>query len=100
MIFLALFFANAFIRFIFATEQFIYLTLTIKERTMNMKKDLLMQTLSDDELAGVTGGGGGISDENMADFNECIQNCEAMYKMNRQAKMSCKINCHNMYSSF
>lgn len=66
----------------------------------NMKKNLLMQTLSDEELASVTGGGNNIPEENLADYNACIQQCENMYRMNRQAKLGCKINCHNMYSNF
>jgi len=63
-----------------------------------MKKDLLMQTLSDDELASVTGGGSNITDENMEDYNACILKCENMYRMNKQAMLGCKMSCHNMYS--
>ena len=55
---------------------------------MVQSNDLLMQPLSDDELAGITGGN---SDEDM--LNECLNNCEITYPNMKAMRLRCRIAC-------
>lgn len=54
---------------------------------MTTNKDLLMQPLSDEELAGVSGGAGGRSNE------ECEGYCSHYQDTAPMVYMKCMINC-------
>ena len=55
---------------------------------MVQSNDLLMQPLSDDELAGITGGS---ADEESID--ECLNNCDMTYPNMKRMRLQCRMAC-------
>lgn len=60
---------------------------------MTQSNDLLMQPLSDDELAGITGGSS--DDDEM--LEECLNNCDVTYPNLKRMRLQCRVHCMGAY---
>lgn len=59
---------------------------------MALNNDFLMQPLSDEELAGITGG-----NDEQDELDACLRDCEEQYPNMKGKRVSCRMTCMGQY---